>query len=247
MPSTTDWNDLVPEGNRYDSPNHNSLRPAVKAPSHIAIHVTGNDSVAVTKRLFLKEKSVSAHYLISKDGQLFQFVKDSERAFHAGIDRPSLAIYRGAASWRKYLKYFAWYKKYPKDSIYLDADLKPVWDKTEAAFVARADNAEWPNYELFNSRWGMTSLPVNFETDPDPNNYSIGIEIVSFGATTPDSNAYTADMYRTLVLLTGDLSRKYEIPLEKGRVVGHEDLNPVGRFGWDPGAGFNWAKIYEQN
>jgi hypothetical protein len=35
------------------------------------------------------------------------------------------------------------------------------------------------------SRWPERDAPVNFDGDPDPNNYSIGIETLGFGA---DSN-----------------------------------------------------------
>jgi hypothetical protein len=27
--------------------------------------------------------------------------------------------------------------------------------------------------------------------------------------------------------------------------VGHEDVNPIGRFGWDPNAGFDWTVVHD--
>ena len=246
MPGSTDWNSLVPLANRLQSPNRNSRKPASLTPTHIVVHVTGTDSLASVKKLFAAANSVSAHYLVTKDGQIFQFVPDAYRAWHTGIETTARTLYRkGASQWTRYLKYFSWYKGYPAGSIYVNGDLQPVWDKTEAVFVARADGASWPEYNYFLSRWPSQDLPVNFESDNDPNNYSIGIETLGFGAKTPDPSVYTPAMYATLRALITDLSRKYGIPMRKGRIVGHEDVNPIARFGWDPSTGFEWSKLYK--
>jgi hypothetical protein len=148
------------------------------------------------------------------------------------------------AQWKRYLKYFSWYKGYPASSIYVDGDLEPVWDKTEAVFVARGDGQPWPEYNYFGSRWPGEDLPVNFEVDTDPNNYAIGIETLGLGAKTPDPTVYPPAMYSTLRSLVADLSQKYAIPMKKGRIVGHEDVNPLARFGWDPGSGFDWSVVH---
>jgi hypothetical protein len=101
---------------------------------------------------------------------LFQFVPDAYRAWHAGLDSSSRKIYKKEKSvWKRYLKYFNWYKGYPRDAVYVDGDLKPVWDKSEAAFVARAHGQDWPEYDYFAARWGSADKPVNFENDSDPN------------------------------------------------------------------------------
>jgi N-acetyl-anhydromuramyl-L-alanine amidase AmpD len=238
------WNELVPEANRFESPNKNSRKPSSAIPTHIVVHVTGDDDLASVKRIFLSPKGVSAHYLVLKDGQLLQFVPDGLRAWHAGIDTGTRSLYRkGASTWMRYLKYFSWYRGYSSDAQYVDADLKPVWHKTEASFAARPDAQRWTQYDYFVSRWPERDAPVNFDSDPDPNNYSIGIETLGLGADSSDPGAYTPAMYSTLRTLVQDLSRKYSIPIEKGRVVGHEDVNPVARFGWDPSSGFDWSRI----
>lgn len=238
------WNELVPQNNRLESPNKNA-RPASLTPTHIVIHVTGTNSFAEVKKTFLKPNSVSAHYLITKSGELFQFVQDAERAWHAGVDSNTRKLYRkGFARWSRYLKYFNWYKAYPNDAVYLDGDLNPVWEKAEAVFVATSDEITWPHFDYFRQRWPDMETPVNFGFDPDPNNYSIGIEILSVGAKTKDKTAYSDEMYKTLKRLIQNLSTKYGIPRAKGRIVGHEDVNPIGRFGWDPNSGFDWTKVY---
>jgi hypothetical protein len=42
-----------------------------------------------------------------------------------------------------------------------------------------------------------------------------------------------------------DLCEKYEIPTDKAHIIGHEDVNPVERWGWDPNSGFNWDKALD--
>ncbi|NCT68625.1 MAG: N-acetylmuramoyl-L-alanine amidase [Rhodanobacteraceae bacterium] len=64
------------------SPNHNARRPVL-----IVLHATEQDSVQRslrTLRTHNRHGRVSAHYLIGRDGHLYQLVADSERAWHAG-------------------------------------------------------------------------------------------------------------------------------------------------------------------
>ena len=182
MSHQVDWNELVPPGRRFASPNFNARKPAGLKPTHIVIHVTGTDSLASVKQTFMAKNSVSAHYLVGKDGALLQFVPDGSRA--------------------------------------------------------------WPEYDFFFQRWPGLKSPVNFDLDPDPNNYAIGIETLGVGGKIGDPKAYTPAMCGALRALIFDLSKKYAIPMEKGRVIGHEDVNPIGRFGRDPCAGFDWTKVY---
>lgn len=241
----TIWNPLVASAHRLASLNHNARRPAQLRPTHVVLHVTGTDKLASVKQTFLAQNSVSAHYLIDKAGLIHQFVPEDRRAWHAGIDANSRALYRRAGqAWQRYLKYFSWYKGYPAGVVYLDGDLKPVWDKTESAFVARADGAPWPEYGYFTARWGHAAGPVYFDVDPDPNNHSIGIELLGYGAKTADPATYTPAMYQSLDTLLQDICGRHGIPRQKGRIVGHEDVHPVGRFGWDPAPGFDWLRAW---
>ncbi|MNK82063.1 N-acetyl-anhydromuranmyl-L-alanine amidase [compost metagenome] len=245
MKANEEWNPLVPTGNRIKSTNFNQRKPASRNPSHIVIHVTGTKNLASVKNTFTVQNSVSAHYLVDDAGHLFQFVPDAARAFHSGIDRSTASLYRKPQKeWQKYLKYFSWYKRYPQNSIYLDGDLNPVWDKTEAAFVALPDGKPWDHFQYFNDRWS-SEKPINFDVDPDPNNYSIGIETLGIGSSTPDPTIYSDAMYIALRKLVSSLCEKYKIPNKKGIVVGHEDVNPIGRFGWDPARGFEWDRVHD--
>ncbi|GHH59136.1 MULTISPECIES: N-acetylmuramoyl-L-alanine amidase [Gammaproteobacteria] len=67
------------------SPNHNPRQPVL-----IVLHHTEQDSVEQSLRTLRTRNSggrVSAHYLVGKDGALYQLVPDSERAWHAGAGR----------------------------------------------------------------------------------------------------------------------------------------------------------------
>lgn len=69
------------------SPNHDVRRPTL-----IVVHFTQQDSVQQSLRTLSTGNShgpVSSHYLIGKDGSLYQLVADEHRAWHAG-----------AGSWR---------------------------------------------------------------------------------------------------------------------------------------------------
>lgn len=67
------------------SPNHEPRKPEL-----IVVHYTDQESVTRsldTLRTHNSDGRVSAHYLIGKDGALFQLVADEHRAWHAGGGR----------------------------------------------------------------------------------------------------------------------------------------------------------------
>lgn len=62
------------------SPNHNERRP-----NFIILHDTSNDNIdRPLKTLTDPQREVSAHYLIGRDGTLYQLVDENRRAWHAG-------------------------------------------------------------------------------------------------------------------------------------------------------------------
>lgn len=67
------------------SPNFEARRPVL-----IVIHATEQDSVAESLETLRTGNSggpVSAHYLVGRDGGIYQLVADGERAWHAGPGR----------------------------------------------------------------------------------------------------------------------------------------------------------------
>lgn len=64
------------------SPNHNAREPVL-----IVIHATTQDSVEQSLHTLRTRNSggpVSSHYLVGRDGDLYQLVADDRRAWHAG-------------------------------------------------------------------------------------------------------------------------------------------------------------------
>jgi len=67
------------------SPNHEPRRPVL-----IVLHGTEQTSVARSLRTLKSSNSrgpVSAHYLVGRDGSIYQLVGDEKRAWHAGVGR----------------------------------------------------------------------------------------------------------------------------------------------------------------
>ena len=68
----------------YPSPNFGSRRDGL-VPSLIVLHYTAMaDPFEALERLCSEEFEVSAHYLIHRDGRLYQLVDEDQRAWHAG-------------------------------------------------------------------------------------------------------------------------------------------------------------------
>ncbi len=245
MSSWTDWNELVEAGNRFPTPNKNSRPGTISKPTHIVLHITGNNSFTPVHNAFMNASDPrSAHYLIKKDGSIVQYAKDSERAYHAGIKGYVQALYdTGTLEWMKYLRYFPWYEGYGAGAQYLKSDLTPANNAAERAFVARADGSNWPHYSYWSARHGTRIQPINYEVSKDPNNYSIGIEMLHTGSTSAAD--YEDGIYDGLRKLLPDLCVKYGIPVDRARIVGHEDVNPVERWGWDPNSGFDWDRALD--
>jgi N-acetyl-anhydromuramyl-L-alanine amidase AmpD len=65
---------------RQPSPNHDERRP-----NFVIIHHTGSSSVArALHTLTDPAREVSAHYVIARDGTVYQLVDERARAWHAG-------------------------------------------------------------------------------------------------------------------------------------------------------------------
>lgn len=91
------------------------------------------------------------------------------------------------------------------------------------------------------------------------NQYTIGIEVLAIGSESDmsiyltsqeyqdlddDLKGYTQEQYAALKLLVADLCQRYEIPMNRSHVIGHEDYSPQKA---DPGELFDWDQILPQN
>jgi hypothetical protein len=245
------WNPAVPRSRRHNGNfrKTNDARPVRR----VIIHVTGNNDFDSTRKFFTAAGGViGAHYVIALDGTLHQFVSEERRANHAGMEAHIRKLYlQGGRGWRRYKKYFTRAnlpgRNYPPGSVYLDKALNVLPGETGegVALVMPPGGGEWPEYAYFDARWGPGALPPGFSAaSPSPNADSIGIEIVSTGASTPNAERYTDAMYATLGPLVADLCARHGLPVTPETVCGHEDVNPVERWGWDPHQGFDWARLF---
>jgi N-acetylmuramoyl-L-alanine amidase len=72
---------------KLDTPNR-SKRSINSVIDCIVIHDTGAHTALSTMSWFINPLAkVSAHYLIDKDGSIYQFVEDGDKAWHAGMSR----------------------------------------------------------------------------------------------------------------------------------------------------------------
>lgn len=70
---------------QHPSPNYNARKNGAK-PSLIILHYTGMPSAqGALDRMCDPAAEVSAHYMIDKDGTLYQLVAEDKRAWHAGV------------------------------------------------------------------------------------------------------------------------------------------------------------------
>ena len=73
------------EISKYNSPNYNKKARSSKSITCIIIHYTGMQSERESLQRLIHPKSrVSCHYLISRNGKIFNLVKEKNIAWHAG-------------------------------------------------------------------------------------------------------------------------------------------------------------------
>lgn len=65
-----------------------SVNFGIRKPNFVVLHHTAQDSSAQTLKTFtITRTQVSSHYVIGRDGKVFQMVNDYLRANHAGVSR----------------------------------------------------------------------------------------------------------------------------------------------------------------
>src|SRR5215217_8618025 len=65
-----------------------SVNFGIRKPNFVILHHTAQDSAAQTLKTFtLARTQVSAHYVIGRDGKIYQMVNDYLRAQHAGVSK----------------------------------------------------------------------------------------------------------------------------------------------------------------
>ncbi|MGW9120423.1 N-acetylmuramoyl-L-alanine amidase [Streptomyces sp. NPDC055663] len=78
------------------------------------------------------------------------------------------------------------------------------------------------------------------------NSHSIGIE--QEGVAVEGAKWYTPEMYRSTAKLVRYLAAKYDIPLDRQHIIGHDGVPPTSASGtknmhWDPGTYWDWNRF----
>lgn len=107
-------------------------------------------------------------------------------------------------------------------------------------------------YDWWLERWPTAASPLDLAGDPHVNAVSIGIDLLpaTDGTFAPSQLAAAAALVR-------QLCEQHAIPLERRRILGHEDLSPVTRgcvrrngviYGvpWCPGRRFDWSTFMQE-
>jgi N-acetylmuramoyl-L-alanine amidase len=105
----------------HRSPNHKA-RPAGVTPSHIVLHASaGKSDVGDLDWICRKESGVSYHYLVGRDGSIYELVSPKMQAWHAGVSE-----WKG----RKYVNQFsigcAWANRHDGVEMLTGAQLKAM-------------------------------------------------------------------------------------------------------------------------
>lgn len=83
-PPVTPGQDTLPMSAEWVGTTNFGLRK----PNYVILHHTAQDSIGQTLKTFtLPRTSVSAHYVVAKDGKIYHMLNDYLRAWHAGVAR----------------------------------------------------------------------------------------------------------------------------------------------------------------
>lgn len=125
-------------------------------PEAIVLHIAEGWLAGAHSWFNNPSSQASAHYMVGKNGIIWQFVKDEDTSWHAGgVNQP---------------------------------------------------------------RWSLLKPKIN------PNLYTIGIEHEGF-----TGEAWTNEMYEASSDLIAYLCGKYQIPLDRNHIIGHNQINSVSR------------------
>ncbi len=191
---------------------------------------SGKPHLQVAREVYSRMGLVGPHYVIDPYGNVEQYADVSRIRYHVGMEPEQR---------RSYL-----------DGHWLE-------DKNRIS----AEVTAW-----WQARWPMFKSPSHMYPSKSPNKDYIGIELIPAGRYVPGKNViagrwafehgsrpgfdkqrFSVEQYCALAKLCNRLAEENGLDLEKaGVLVGHEDLNPYSRPGWDPGdknETFSWKLL----
>ncbi len=199
----------------------------------IMIHTTGDgppskalkEGISPTEAalaIYDKMHPVGPHYLIGPDGDLHTLRPTTEKALHCGV----------SSTERRDFLTGHWQNKLPKNLVTWWKERFPGVKSPSHLYPSRTANEDYIGIEL---------IPCG--TWPRGR----GSWTPVFGRPFLSGGRFTGAQYMRLAYLVLDIAAEKGILLDKtGRLVGHEDVNPLTREGWDPGAYrgyFDWAVL----
>jgi N-acetyl-anhydromuramyl-L-alanine amidase AmpD len=195
-------------------------RAAKSPPNWATLHLD------VAREVYVGMGLVGPHYVIDPYGSVEKYAKPELVRYHAGV----------AAEERR---------------SFLDGH----WEE-DANRIPRDVVAWWKR------RWPGIKSPSHLYPSKSPNKDYIGIELIPAGSYVKskagstswqfqhgsrpgfDKQRFSVEQYCALAMLCNQLAETHGLDLEKpGVLVGHEDVNPYSRPGWDPGdkiEAFSW-------
>ncbi|WP_410625304.1 N-acetylmuramoyl-L-alanine amidase [Amycolatopsis sp. cmx-8-4] len=125
---------------------------------------------------------------------------------------------------------------------YWDSVLKLAQDPTYVSWnytVRSADGLIAQHVPTKDVAWHAGNWYINAK--------SIGIEHEGFAA---KGTWYTEAMYRSSAKLVGYLARKYDIPLDRAHIIGHDNVpgtvpSTIAGMHWDPGPYWDWSHYFD--
>lgn len=198
------------------------------------VHKTGKSHLEVAHETYLRMGLVGPHFVIDPYGNVEQYAPVERVRYHAGV---------AAEERRSFL-----------DGHWLE----------DANRIPRAVTAWW------RARWPGIKSPSHLYPSKSPNKDYIGIELIPAGryakavsgngviagpgwvfehGTRPgfDKQRFSVEQYAAAARLCNQLAEENGLDLDRpGVLVGHEDLNPYSRPGWDPGdmtQTFSWGLL----
>lgn len=204
-------------------------------PYGIMVHTTGigpcdkalregTDVLTAALKIYESMGPVGPHYVISPLGAISNLTPPSEKAHHCKV----------SADQRR---------------SFLDGE----WENMAPKWLVR----DWKE------RFPGVKSPQHLYPSRTPNDDYIGIELIPcgtwvdgrgswkpvFGRPMLTGGRYTTSQYVQLARLCLHLEEEHGIDVDlPGRLVGHSDINPLTRPGWDPGfykGYFNWNVLRE--
>ena len=199
----------------------------------VVIHATGDTDLEKVLAFYANNRRlVRPHYLLDLGGTVYQFTPEDRVAYHAGYqgdgpDNEGVLYRAGWEVWSRRIRKAPWIVQEPFEGY--------AWWRSR-----------WPNLESPTGRWEAgTQVSPGLLAGANPNGATVGIECLSPKHRVPE--VFTGAQYAVLPKLVVEICGRHDLPVDKDHVVGHQDLNPIGRSdlsgGWDPGVGFDWARV----